>query len=673
MKTALFLTALAGNAMADSTINKVVELLGELKGKVQNELAKEESLMEEYTEYCRATSQDNKHNIESNAKEIERASAIIEGAAAEIANAVADIKKSGDAAAEYEANISTAKKERAASKKVFGASEKELTEAVDTLGRAASVLKRELSFAQGASAGSMKKKLGNVVSALALIVNSSQFSSKHQKALKSFIEADDEDLSFAQQPQASTSNYDSKSGGIVDAIVNMKDEAEGNLQNLRREEMKAAHAHAMLVQDLENSLKTAKEQNKAANTSKQAESQKKAAAEAAKAGAEEDKAATEAAHATLTQECQAKAQEWGARQKSAKGEMAALEKAKEILTSGVKVMLVQQSTKTEKRSFDRNDEVRDELVSALRKLSRNSHSFGLMQLAAAAASDPFGKVRGLIESMLTKLAKQAKEEASFEAQCQEDLKKTTAKKEAYEADSDKYQTRKDKSTADKENAEQEIAELESELQEMASSQAEATNLRNEESADYKKASKDQKDSIAAVQQAIQVLQDFYGKAALLQQPEFDGAKNDSSSGIVSFLEVALADFQNLLAETETSETKSKNAYEKQTQANAVSKAEKEARVNGLHQKVKTLESSLEDIQSDLTTANTSLDLSMEELAAFRAKCTSKAMTYAERKAARDAEIAGLKDALEILSGDQATMFMQKRKVSSSQTFLGFSL
>merc|ERR1719313_3279838 len=51
------------------------------------------------------------------------------------------------------------------------------------------------------------------------------------------------------------------------------------------------------------------------------------------------KAADEEYAGTLKTECEAKAAEWDARQKSAKEEMGAIEKAKEILVSGVKAFV----------------------------------------------------------------------------------------------------------------------------------------------------------------------------------------------------------------------------------------------------------------------------------------------------------------------------------------------
>merc|ERR1719326_544109 len=88
----------------------------------------------------------------------------------------------------------------------------------------------------------------------------------------------------------------------------------------------------------------------------------------------------------LTTECELAAKEWAARQASAKEEMAAIEKAKEILVSGV-VAFVQSGTKLSSKNLDdgdseddAKDEVRVKLVQKIQQLGKQFHSFGLMQL-----------------------------------------------------------------------------------------------------------------------------------------------------------------------------------------------------------------------------------------------------------------------------------------------------
>merc|ERR1711862_531565 len=110
--------------------------------------------------------------------------------------------------------LSEASKIRADEKASFTAAESELVETVDMLGRAKSVLERELAFIQGPKSGPMsksglKEKLSPMLNGLQAILNAAWVSDANKKSLTAFLsEGEDnaEDLSLVQveqqQPQA---------------------------------------------------------------------------------------------------------------------------------------------------------------------------------------------------------------------------------------------------------------------------------------------------------------------------------------------------------------------------------------------------------------------------------------------------------------------------------------
>merc|ERR1719161_3071430 len=183
------------------------------------------------------------------------------------------------------------------------------------------------------------------------------------------------------------------------------------------------------------------------NNGKTSEATKaKAGAEETLATSEEDlvatkktKAADEEYSANLKTECETAASEWASRQASAKAEMGAIDKASEILSSGV-TALVQTGAHKKSLDDDSDDEeddpqsaLRHKLITKIQRLGRKFHSFGLMQLASVASSDPFVKIRGLIEDMIEKLLKEAQEEATQKAFCDKEMgasKKSEAEKTA---------------------------------------------------------------------------------------------------------------------------------------------------------------------------------------------------------------------------------------------------
>merc|ERR1719258_273030 len=81
--------------------------------------------------------------------------------------------------------------------------------------------------------------------------------------IESFLRGDDDEdlsLSLAQQPQATTSNYESHGGGLIATLTDLQEKAEAAQSEARREEMEAAHAYQLLKQSLTAELKAQQKQ-----------------------------------------------------------------------------------------------------------------------------------------------------------------------------------------------------------------------------------------------------------------------------------------------------------------------------------------------------------------------------------------------------------------------------
>merc|ERR1719478_1717187 len=184
--------------------------------------------MEEYTSWCDEEANTKEDAITSSKRTIGDLEATIEDAKASVLTLTSSID-------ELTTKIST--------------SEKELADTVDSLDRAITVLKKNLSLVQ---TGKMANVLGAMASGLQKVVEASWINS-HQKAmLQSLLQANagdsDEDLSLSAQPQGTTVNYESASGGILDTLADMQSKAEESLSSTRKDEMEAAHAFALLKQ-----------------------------------------------------------------------------------------------------------------------------------------------------------------------------------------------------------------------------------------------------------------------------------------------------------------------------------------------------------------------------------------------------------------------------------------
>jgi len=649
-----FLCLLVGASAAQvSPVQKVIQLLDELKGKVEADLASEESLMEEYTSWCDEEANTKEDAITSSKRTIGDLEATIEDAKASVLTLTSSIDELTTKISTSEKELADAKGIRDKEHEVFVASEKELADTVDSLDRAITVLKKNLSLVQ---TGKMANVLGAMASGLQKVVEASWINS-HQKAmLQSLLQANagDSDEDLSAQPQGTTVNYESASGGILDTLADMQSKAEESLSSTRKDEMEAAHAFALLKQGLEDEIKVAKKQLSEATQTRSTTEEEQHSAETALTETQETLAADEKYLAELKQSCSMKATEWAARQKQAGEETAAIEKAKEVLSEGVKVFLQTSTHLTTESKMEGDMDSRSQVVSILRRVSKKAHSYALMQLVASAQSDPFGKIRGLIEEMIAKLTKEAAEEADQKSFCDEEISESKAKQADLSGKLDKTTARIAKAEADKAKLEEDIKLLETEIAEIDAGQAEATKVREEEHAEYLKASKDFKDSATAVAKAIAVLSEYYNSAAFVQvkqAPEFGGAKSDVGSTIVSILEVAESDFTTMLAEAEADESSAAEAYEKLTQENAITKTTKQGDVKGKTSEGKQLEVALGNYAENKATTTDELDAVLMYLDKLKPQCESKVMSYAERKAKREQEIEGLKEALTILSSE----------------------
>merc|ERR1719379_2626797 len=258
----------------------------------------------------------------------------------------------------------------------------------------------------------------------------------------------------------------------------------------------------------------------------------------------------------------------------------------------------------------------------------------------------------MIQSMIDKLVEEGEEEAKEHGYCVAETRKTEAKKAELEEDVAKLTARIDKKTTMSIQLKAEVKELEKQLAELASFQAEMDKLRGEQHEDFLEAKKDLELGLSGVQKALSVLRDYYG-SAFLQQATSQGKATGAGSSIIGMLEVIEADFQKALTERTTAETSEKEEYDKVTQENKVSKTMKDQGVKYKTQEFTGLDKAISDLESDRESEQTELNAVLEYEAKLKAKCAPKQESYEERKARREAEIAGLKEALEILESETA--------------------
>merc|ERR1719197_1523400 len=266
----------------------------------------------------------------------------------------------------------------------------------------------------------------------------------------------------------------------------------------------------------------------------------------------------------------------------------------------------------------------------------------------------------MITEMIDKLVAEAAEEADHKAWCDKETAETQEKIDDHTATVEKLTAKIDKAAAA-------IAQLQSELAEIAKQQAKMDEMRVEEKAAFEAAKKDYTDGVEGITMALQLLRDYYAAAPegeeFMQQPEMSvhAASSDAATGIIGILEVAQSDFSKLLADAEVEEEAAVKAYEKMTHENEVAKTMKTADSKYQTKEKAGLEKAVAEHKEDREGEQAELDAVMDYYAKVKPGCTTKPMTYEERKKRREAEIAGLKEALTILEAESApTAFLALR-------------
>ena len=173
----------------------------------------------------------------------------------------------------------------------------------------------------------------------------------------------------------------------------MKTKAEDQLTTARKGAMESKHNYDMVKMSLEQEIKNLKSQLASATQTKAATGEALGKANGDLAGVEKSKAADEEYLSTTKMDCEATASAWAARQKDSDAETAAIEKAKEILASGVKAFI---QTAAKSRTVEEDDMASARRVASLKKMSIKFHSFALTQLASRASADPFAKIKSMI-------------------------------------------------------------------------------------------------------------------------------------------------------------------------------------------------------------------------------------------------------------------------------------
>jgi len=665
MKLATLSLLVAVNAASVTPVQKVIQLMEGMLAKGKADKAEEAKIYKEYSDWVHDQDRDTSFEIKDGKAKIEKLEAVRDKAEADADALATELGQLNVALNGFQSELSSEVKMRADEKAEFEAAQKDLSESVDALDRAISVMK--------------KRDYG--IEAAAFI----------QKLAATIPRASTELMAFLQekngQPQAKEYSYEFQSGGIVELLKKLKKKFSNELYDTQTSEANSKHNFDLMKMNLEDEI---------SNTESTIEnrSQKKSQSEGVAANAKRqladsnaDLKADERYLADLRTTYSLKSANFEQNQTVRTEELKALTTAVEIISGGsvsgsadkhlpalvqkqraVSFLQIKQKTLSRERSMNIIKQVSDMLRDRNAQEFNNKSKF--LSLAAfkmlsgskdmSGAKGPFDKVISMIEDMLARLKEEAASEAEHKKFCDGELKENKLHRE-------KKTSQVDSLTANKNELESTIAQLGEEIANLDAAEAalqkamgEATEQRNKERAKATSTVADAKAAQEALAQALSVLREFYAKAGgefiqVSQVPEmklYEG-QQAAKGGVVGMLEVIQSDFARLEADTTAAETQSQQEYDQfMTDAKADAKAKHQDSFDKKLEKDRQ-EHELHMLKKELVATQDELDAALDYHEQLKGACIVQKVSYEERVRMREEEIASLREALEILSEESA--------------------
>jgi len=314
-----------------------------------------------------------------------------------------------------------------------------------------------------------------------------------------------------------------------------------------------------------------------------------------------------------------------------------------------------------------SEDGRQMIISLLNNKGKELKSTLLTSLATKIAADPFAKIKKLIQELIERLLTEAANEANQKGWCD----KATAdaeQKRSYAADKiEDLNAKMAKLAALSDKLEEEIKKLNEEVKELTDKRAEAETNRSEEKAENANTVTEAKAGLDAVKMAIDILDKFYKTSAkatvdlsLAQGPlddapdaGFDNGEaykgaGAESGGIIGMMEVIQSDFERTISETKKAEAEAEKDHLEFMTETGKSLAEKNVALKEKKRLKDETDNNFNDAEDEMSSQTKILVTSIKELIELKAACVDTGMSYADRVAMREQEIASLKKALCIL-------------------------
>mmetsp|Transcript_104584 Transcript_104584/g.337091 ORF Transcript_104584/g.337091 Transcript_104584/m.337091 type:complete len:757 (+) Transcript_104584:57-2327(+) len=315
------------------------------------------------------------------------------------------------------------------------------------------------------------------------------------------------------------------------------------------------------------------------------------------------------------------------------------------------------------------DDSTQAVVNLLRTEGAHLKSALLTSLASKIAGDPFGKVKALIQELIERLLQESANESSQKGWCDKSNSDAGQKRDYAAEEVRTLNSEMAKLEAKRDSLAASIEDLNKEIVELKEARATAETERAEEKTENGKTIEEAQAGLDALNDAITLIDRFYKSSqkeavdlSLAQQdPSADapdagfdngeaykGAQSESG-GILGMLEVMKSDFVRTVEQTQVEEMKAQQEHLEFMTASGKSLAEKEEAEKETGEQHQDTVSTHGEATESLAAQTTILTTALTELIQLKPVCQDTGMSYSDRVAMREEEIAALNKAMCILT------------------------
>jgi hypothetical protein len=692
-------------AEATNPVQRVVELVQNLKTKIKEDAKKEQVVYDKYACWCEKTTErttaaiaEAKALIEDRSTYILEAKGRLGSAGAEIANFKKQIAENLEAQGAAE---SLRKKENTDYLKTKGA----LEQGISNLDKAITVLGAATSSKGASHLTGSHPELGVMETNAVVETRMLTVAAGVRSAMRLYAKHNNDDMNLRSEDFAVVKNflsspgayvqmgsphkgeYQSQSQGIQGILKDMHDSFQRDLADaIEEEKAKQADYDSLMKTKREDevllkSTLTKKDTSEGDDTKGLADANTER--EETQAQLKSDEELLE----TTTTSCKAKANEWAERSRLRSEELAGINEAIDILTSpdAVATFATADSTFVQTRSV-KTDSSQTKAYNILKDTASKTQNVRLAMLASkvyAGEGSHFDKVIEDIEKMISKLRDEEQSDIDHKDWCESERNKANTANEDLEYAKDSLDKGMKRSGAKIAELNKEHAATKKDMSDLKKEMEDALDVRNAENAAFKDSIKADTDAVTLLTKAIGALSKFYEKNALLQKqdPEYTTDENkppeaeftsatssgSTNTGIVSTLGGIKEDLVNEMKVARTEEAEADAAYRKLLKESQDAMDAMDRKCVDLKASIAEENKLISDLQETYDDKQAQKDATDDYLDDLKENCDWIMNEFETRKKQRKDELAGLDDAKSALAGMKSALVTKKSVVTKGQT------